>query len=235
MDTEIARQVKGFDMPTLTELKEGLEQALADPDLKAETYARPLRKAGLLTTGGRGTSTPQVTVRDCARLLIAILSSLPARHAVKAVKTYEGLELRWAPPGERGRRSARAYPLPAEELRSLPLERIGEVRLFGQVVEFLLWRAIDGSIERAIPHSSRNAENHPLTLRLSGPQHGARLELSLSGSPAGVQTDKPLVYWRPDRDSPSFPQGLTRAAEIHEDTLIALARLFSPNLSGTSD
>ena len=218
-------------MPTLTELKDGLERALADPDLKAETYARPLRKVGLLTTGGRGTSTPQVTVRDCARLLIAILSSLPARHAVKAVKTYEELELRWAPPGERGRRSARAYPLPAEGLASLPLERIRDVRLFGQVVEFLLLRAIDGSLERDLGKKSGEPQ---LALRLTGPQPGAKLELSPSWSLAGVRTDKPFVYWRPGQDSPSFPHGLTRAAEIHEDTLTALGRLFSSELARTA-
>jgi hypothetical protein len=226
-----------FDMPTLTELKKRLEQALDDPDLKAETYARPLRQAGLLTTGGRGTSTPQVTVPDCARLLMAILSPFHARRAVEAVRTYEALELRRAAPGPRGRRSARADRLPAEELASLPLDRIGEVRLFGQLVEFLLLRAVDGSLERAIPRSARNSGEPQLALQLIGPRYRATLRLSEYWSPGGVTIGErqALAYGRPDQALPNFPRGLTRAGEVHEDTLIALARLFSPSLSGTAD
>jgi hypothetical protein len=89
----------------------------------------------------------QVNPGDSARLLIAIMAPFPARHAVKTVEEYEALELRARPPGPRGRRSTRAQVLREDELGGLPLDRINEVQVLGQLVEFLIRRASDGSLE----------------------------------------------------------------------------------------
>ncbi len=226
-------------MPTLTELKETLERALNDPDLKAETYARPLRKAKLLTKGGRGWSTPQVKPLDCARLLIAIMAPIPARHAVRTVKEYEALELRRRRPRPRFRRSTRAQLLREDELAALPLERIGEVQLLGQLVEFLILRAIDGSLGRLRASCQTESGGPVLSLRLVGPATGAILELpqdqsggrkrKREGRGVGKQSGgrKAVLAYGPPGGSPSTPPpGLTRAAEIHEDALIDLGRLW---------
>jgi hypothetical protein len=221
-------------MPTLTELKKSLKAALKDRHLNVETYARPLRAAGLLTTGGRGWSTPQVNPGDCARLLIAIMAPFPARHAVKTVKEYEALELRARPPGPRGRRSTRARVLRGDELAVLPLDRIKEVQVLGQLVEFLIRRASDGSLERLRASYQGEPGRPVLALRLVGPAKGAILELPMQpnrgGHNVGEQSSggKAVLAYGPSGDSPSTPlPGLTRAAEIHEDTLIDLGRLFS--------
>ena len=163
-------------MPTLTQLKEALERALNDPDLKAETYTRPLRQAGLLTTGGRGWSTPQVKPRDCARLLIAIMAPMPARHAMRRFKEYEALELR---------RRHRARLFREDELAKLPLERVDEVRVLGQLVEFLILRAIDGSLGRLRASCQTELGGPVLSLRLVGPATGAILELPEDQSGVG--------------------------------------------------
>jgi hypothetical protein len=228
------------DMPTLTELKDTLERTLNDPDLKTETYVRPLRQAGLLTKGGRGTSAPQVTMRDCAVLLIAIMAPFPARHAVRTVQDYALLELLRPPVGLRGQRTTRARGLRDEELAGLPLERVREVHLLGQLVEFLLLRTADGSLGRLQASWKSELGGPMLSFQLIGPRKGAILELprikeELRGLPErkghnrGKQSGGRTVVlaYGPSSGSPSTPApGLTRAAEIHEDALIALGRLF---------
>lgn len=52
-----------------------------------EAYVKPLRKAGLLSKGGRGTGAPEVTALDAARLLIAIAAGSPL-WAVENVIRY---------------------------------------------------------------------------------------------------------------------------------------------------
>jgi hypothetical protein len=211
-------------MPTLTELKKTLERVLNDPDLKTETYARPLRAADLLTSG--------VGVR---RRSIRVTAP-GLRHAVKTVEEYEALELRARPPGPRGRRSTRAQVLREDELAVLPLDRINEVQVLGQLVEFLIRRTSGGSLERVRASYQSEPGRPVLALRLVGPAKGAILELperpwqpKREGRNVGEQSSggKVLAYG-PSGGSPSTPPpGLTRAAEIHEDALIALGRLFS--------
>ena len=133
-------------MPTLAALKAAMEQALDDPRLKAEIYARPLRTEELLTTGGRGTSAPQVTPRDCANLLIAILGDAPAIRGPETVKQYGSLHLLRKPPGPRGRRSLR--PQRVKDLSGHPLDRIREVDYLDDLVVLLILRAADGSIQQ---------------------------------------------------------------------------------------
>jgi hypothetical protein len=99
------------------------------------------------SSGDRGWSRSQVNPSDCARLLIAIMAPFPARHAVKTVE-YEALVLRTRPPGPRGRRSTRVQVFREDELAVLPLDRINEVQVLGQQVEFLIRHASDSSLER---------------------------------------------------------------------------------------
>jgi hypothetical protein len=205
-------------MATLTELKDTLEEALKDPALKAEIYARPLRPEGYLTTGGRGSNAPQMTVTDCANLLIAIMSSAPAFRAADTVKLYRGLRLLRRPPGPRGRRSPRIQR--TRNLAEVPLTKIRDVHFFGELVEFLILRSADGSIGRLAAGWPDDALDPGLSLRVIGPRPAAVLRLSMP------ERNLTLAYGADD-ETPSTPtSGLVRAAEIHEDVLIALGELF---------
>ena len=51
-------------------------------------FARALREAGLLTTGGRGSSAPHMQTIDAARLLLAHLASETAETAPRAVRDF---------------------------------------------------------------------------------------------------------------------------------------------------
>lgn len=205
-------------MPTLTELKAEMERALNDPQLKAEIYARPLRKAGLLTTGGRGPSAPQMTERDCANLLIAIIGNAAAIRGPETVKQYRSLHMLRRRPGPRGHRSTR--PRKVKDLSSLPLARIREAHFFGELVELLILRAADGSIKRLASKWKGGPGKSGLSLRLIGPRPAALLRMPM------LDENMILSYAGEDQTPPTPSAGLVRAMEVHEDVLIALGALF---------
>lgn len=66
-------------MAKLSEVIPALADALGLPETTVEAYAKVLRKAGLLTSGGRGSAAPDQTPRDCAGLLLSILGGSPLR------------------------------------------------------------------------------------------------------------------------------------------------------------
>ena len=59
--------------------------------------AREVREAGLIKTGGRGTSAAQMTLADAANLLIAVNTSSIVREAPQAIKLYRGLQYAFSP------------------------------------------------------------------------------------------------------------------------------------------
>lgn len=215
-------------MPTLNELKLAMEQALGDPNLRAEVYARPLRKAKLLTTGGRGSSTPQVSVTDCANLLIAIMAPGYAIHAAEAVKQYRSLELmRRKPAGSRGQRTSR--PRMRQDLETLPLDRIREVHLLGQTIELLLLRAADGSLRRQLKEWGNKQSDQPgLSLRLIGPTPAATLRMSMLGEKVtfGYTIARNASH---DRLGQRANAGLVRASEVYDNSIVTLGELFLPS------
>jgi hypothetical protein len=62
-----------------------LAEATGMPRSSVEQYVKPLRKARLLTTGGRGAGAPDIDAGDCARLLVALMAGSPT-HAVEFVQ-----------------------------------------------------------------------------------------------------------------------------------------------------
>lgn len=56
--------------------------------------AREVREAGLIKTGGRGTSAAQMSFTDAANLLIAVNTSSIVREAPRAIKLYRNLQHR---------------------------------------------------------------------------------------------------------------------------------------------
>ncbi|PQO22004.1 hypothetical protein C2I36_15365 [Rhodobacteraceae bacterium WD3A24] len=80
-------------MAKLSELIPTLARVLPMPEKTVAMYARHLREAHLVSTGGRGPGAAQMTATDCARLLIAIMAADQVKDAVSAVETFWPLEL----------------------------------------------------------------------------------------------------------------------------------------------
>jgi len=68
-----------------------LGDVLGMPESAVESYVKPLRRAGLITSGPRGTAAPDIPANQMALCLIAILNGSPA-HAVEKAIYYGGLE-----------------------------------------------------------------------------------------------------------------------------------------------
>lgn len=212
-------------MATLTELKATMKKALNDTDLKPEVYARALRPKGLLTTGGRGKNAPQMTVTDCANLLIAIMGSAPAFTAANTVERYRGLHLLRRKPGPRGHRSPR--PQRTRNLAEVPLAKIEDIHFFGELVEFLILRSADGSIGRLAAKWPDDTLKPGLSLKVIGPRPAAVLRFPLLKEDQVFVKKELVLAYATDDDASSTPApGLVRAAEIRPDVLTALGKLL---------
>lgn len=66
--------------------------ALDVPEETVFQHDRNLAQAGLRTKGGRGSSAPEVTTIDAARLLVATLASVRTKESVATVKAFEETE-----------------------------------------------------------------------------------------------------------------------------------------------
>lgn len=75
-------------MAKLSDLIPTLAQVLPMPEQTVAMYARHLREARLLSTGGRGPGAAKMTATDCARLLIAIMAADQVKDAVRAVELF---------------------------------------------------------------------------------------------------------------------------------------------------
>jgi len=80
-------------MAKLSDLIPTLAQVLPMPEQTVAMYARHLREARLLSTGGRGLGAAKMTATDCARLLIAIMAADQVKNTVNAVETFWSLPL----------------------------------------------------------------------------------------------------------------------------------------------
>ena len=114
-------------------------------DRTVAIYARYLREGRLISTGGRGPGGADMTPRDCANLLIAIMGTNLVKDAAKAVPKYRPLvadRQQWRLPD---------MPLPA-------LTRLPEFHQFGAALEALITAAMDGSLESALEAASKKYE-----------------------------------------------------------------------------
>ena len=75
-------------MAKLSDLIPTLAQVLPMPEQTVAMYARHLREAKLISSGGRGPGAAQMTATDCARLLIAIMAADQVKDAASAVEAY---------------------------------------------------------------------------------------------------------------------------------------------------
>jgi hypothetical protein len=61
------------------------------PRTVLESHVKPLRKANLITTGGRGTAAPDINAHDCARVILSLMAGSPT-YAVEVVSMYGNLQ-----------------------------------------------------------------------------------------------------------------------------------------------
>jgi len=79
-------------MATLSKLVETVAQVEGMDPATVALFARTVREAGLIRTGGRGLSAAKMTVADAANLLIAVNASLSVREAARTVGRYRILK-----------------------------------------------------------------------------------------------------------------------------------------------
>lgn len=78
-------------MGKLSEFVECGAERMGYPRTVLESHIKPLRKANLITTGGRGTAAPDITAHDCARLILSLMVGSPT-YAVEVVRVYGDLQ-----------------------------------------------------------------------------------------------------------------------------------------------
>ena len=64
------------------------------PQKTVALFVRHLKEAGLLTTGARGVNAPEMTTRDMARMVVALLATDRPNEAVAMVRRYGKAEYR---------------------------------------------------------------------------------------------------------------------------------------------
>lgn len=86
-------------MAKLSQLVPVVAQALGVPEPTVALYARTLRDAGMISTGGRGPGGAEMTNADAANLLIAVVGSDAIKNAPDTVKKFRRIKL-WYGDGE---------------------------------------------------------------------------------------------------------------------------------------
>lgn len=131
-------------MATPGQFVEVMAEALGVPEATVVVHDRNLVIAGLRSKGGRGRSAAQVTERDAAHLLTAILASAQVRDSVHSVKRYGKTR------PHRHTSSADGYKRSGiKELAQLPAEHS-----FIDALEALIAAAASGTLATAI-HAAR--------------------------------------------------------------------------------
>jgi hypothetical protein len=116
-------------MARLSDLVEAVAHAEGMDAATVALFARTVREAGLIRTGGRGLSAAKMNVSDAANLLIAVNASMSVRAAPETVRSFRELKGQYHTNSE-------------AELPHLPRDKWGWVNLpsvqFGNVLEELL-------------------------------------------------------------------------------------------------
>jgi hypothetical protein len=132
-------------MATLTELidtiaaVEGLERSTVN------LIARYVREAGLITTGGRGTSAATMSLTDAANLLIGVNATTTAADAPKTVSAYREL-VSYEP-------MTKADPRPPNKYGTLgeAIEQLVHATSVGELPEVFLHQEVPFDLQEAFP------------------------------------------------------------------------------------
>ena len=122
-------------MAKLSELIPAMAEVLGIPVSTADAYAKPLRKDGLIASGGRGTGAPDMTAKDSINLLLAIMSGSTTR-ASENVHHLRNLIV------DDGCIGGSAYVIKSLEL--------GRKHTFSDFMECLICESMTGSVQNTL-------------------------------------------------------------------------------------
>jgi hypothetical protein len=86
-------------MATLSRLVETVAQVEGMDPATVALFARTVREAGLIRTGGRGLSAAKMSFADATNLLIAVNASLSVRESARTVRRFRSLNAYYIPDG----------------------------------------------------------------------------------------------------------------------------------------
>lgn len=176
-------------MPKLSGLIPILAQVLAIPEQSVAMFARHLRESRLISTGGRGPGGAEMSARDCANLLIALLGGSYAKDAAKTVRNY--------------RRITASPEWPAWDLDHLDLPELKKLPLehqFGRALEALILAAKKGTLEAALQaggaHFDRARIFVPVNLfvRLTTPHAHGQIDFRANEWREGIRYAESLTH-----------------------------------------
>ncbi|MCZ6770705.1 MAG: hypothetical protein O7G83_01805 [Proteobacteria bacterium] len=161
-------------MAKLSALVSVVARTLGLPEKTVAIYARHLREARLITTGGRGLGGADMTSPDCTNLLIAVAASNQAKDAAVTIANYGTL------PAGRDREPEQWV---LEQFRVSALIDLPARHSFGQAIEALITSAQDGSLQDAILAARPQIEGYTIPLypsirvQIRGPQAMASVSI----------------------------------------------------------
>lgn len=175
----------------LSTLVPGLAQVLGVPASTVNVYARHLRDARMLSTGGRGPGGAAMTPHDCATLLAAVLVSDQANRAPDAVQVCRRMVAQ-------GRALADVPP-------------VFDIRLpFLDQLASLIAEAQSGALREAFEHLSRPS----LTVEVGTPLPGAMILLTGSDAEGHPNFLYQASYLSPELADPDSALSAVRAGDM---------------------
>ena len=211
-------------MAKLSDLIPALSKATGMPETSVEAYARRIRQAGKLSTGGRGLGAAEMTSQDCANLLIAVMARTPT-HAVEELHRFGSMTCGSEEPGDRG----------------MPLYDVFDLKAghtFSELMTKLVQSAQTSSIEKYIEQAFINSklieesinEKYFFTANISiiTPWNSASISVDAHHIYGKENSENLWIIYLPRRYWPRVgksitigPLGDTSRGDLHQETKIS--------------
>jgi hypothetical protein len=183
-------------MALISQLIETIAEVGAMQVGTVELTARYAREAGYISQGARGRNAPQATVSDCVNLLIAVYGSgCVVKDAPKAIEMFRPLEV-GAPRSKR--KTIVGVEHSSENAEGFQF-LYRKNALFGEILEGIIERLINGELETTINTVARNKIGER-TIRRLAENYAERFpgDLTKSTSEAYkflIQTQSVVGFW----------------------------------------
>jgi len=202
-------QIESLAMATPGELVHVLAEALGVPEATLVVHDRNLLGAGLRSKKGRGRGAPDVTARDIAHLLTAMLASAQVKDSVQSVERYSDTRP-YAP-----RSSERLFTQTGiDELAVLPAGHS-----FVDALEALFVAASTGSLAKWLTARAAKLKTDKISvapaIKVAALNPGTSAEIRIAGLRKGIAAS--VTYMRPSPwDRPSRRQPGKRGIEARQ-------------------